>query len=61
MTAGALFGVALAPLCVSVLSGLLGGPATLGHALALVCCVSIILAAAIFSWAGRFFPRKDAS
>jgi hypothetical protein len=32
-----LFGVALAPVTVSVLSGILGGPAMIGKALTLVC------------------------
>jgi MFS family permease len=43
-----LFGVALAPVTVSVLSGKLGGPAMIGKALTLVCVTINALAALVF-------------
>jgi predicted MFS family arabinose efflux permease len=46
--AGAIFGVGLAPLAVSGLSGLLGGPAMIGVALTIVCAVTSLVGALIF-------------
>jgi MFS family permease len=58
MVVGALFGLALAPLLVSSLSGVLGGPAAVGKALAIVCVISSVLAAAIFVRGSRHFPAQ---
>jgi MFS family permease len=43
-----LFGVALAPVTVSVLSGMLGGPAMIGKSLTMVCVTINALAALVF-------------
>jgi hypothetical protein len=55
-----LFGTGLAPITVSVLSGALGGPQTLGKALTLVCVVVGIVCAIAFVLARRYFPGVDA-
>jgi len=57
MVAGALFGVALAPLMVSLLSEFLGGPAMIGSALTVVCVVFSTLGAILFTFGSRVFPR----
>lgn len=53
-----LFGVALAPMMVSLLSGILGGPDMIGRALALVCVTISILAAATFMVGRRFLVDR---
>jgi MFS family permease len=53
---GAIFGVALAPLAVSLLSEALGGPAQLGAALTLVCIISSACGVACLLFGRRFFP-----
>jgi MFS family permease len=58
MVAGAIFGVALAPLLVSSLSGALGGPLMIGTALAAVCVAFSVAGVVIFSWGSRAFPSK---
>lgn len=58
--AAMLFGVGLAPMTVSWLSGALGGLAMIGKALALVCVTSSLLGAAMFAIGRRYFPaRRD--
>ena len=49
-----LFAIGIAPPIVSALSGAIGGPATIGKALSLVCLSTSILAAAAFSVAQRY-------
>jgi len=52
-----LFAIGFAPMAVSLLSGVLGGPATIGKALALVCVSSCVVAATAFSFARGYLPR----
>lgn len=47
----------LAPLTVSYLSGALGGPSFVGHALAAVCVASSLIGAITFASANRYFPE----
>jgi MFS family permease len=54
-TAIVIFGVALAPVLVSLLSAEIGGPAMIGQALAIVCVVSGLLGTASFAFGCRFF------
>jgi MFS family permease len=49
------FSIGLAPMIVSFLSGLLGGPGTLGKALALLCSMVSLLGALTFAWGKRYF------
>ena len=58
--ANALFGLALAPLAVSVLSGAIGGVPMIGRALAMVAVVACLAAAAIFVWGRRGFSQSAA-
>jgi MFS family permease len=60
LVVGSLFFVGLAPLAVSGLSGLLGGEAKIGVALAVVCIVASVLNAAVLSFSARHFPRRNA-
>lgn len=53
-----LFGVGLAPLTVSLLSGVLGGPAFIGRGLALVCVAASALGAMAFLWGSRHYPAR---
>jgi len=55
--ANTLFGVALAPLMVSLLSGAIGGPTAIGRAMAWVCATAGLLGAAAFSLGRQYFPR----
>ena len=55
LVVGSLFFVGLAPLAVSGLSGLLGGEAKIGVALAVVCIVASVLNAAVLSFSARHF------
>ena len=55
---GLLFGLGLAPLTVSLLSGEIGGPSKIGTALTLVCVVTSSLGAAVFASGRRHFPRS---
>jgi len=52
-----LFGVALGPVAVSLVSGALGGPAMVGQALAWVCITANVLCALSFVVGRRSFPR----
>lgn len=55
LTAGVvLFGVALAPLMVSTLSVVMGGPEMIGAALASVCVIAMLLSVASFALGARF-------
>jgi MFS family permease len=55
---GQLFGFGFAPLTVSVLSGLLGDPSSIGQALSIVCVTMSLLGAAIFAVGSRTFPPR---
>lgn len=59
MLAGAcvLFGIGLAPLTVSLLSGAMGGSAMIGKALASICVLTTLLCAATFGFGRRYFAR----
>jgi MFS family permease len=59
--AGAIFGLGLAPITVSVLSGELGGPAMIGRSLSLVCAVTSILGTAAFAVGRRYLPSLPAA
>ena len=52
-----LFALAVAPVAVSLVSGLMGGLATIGDALSIVCVVAGLMATAAFVVAGRFLPQ----
>lgn len=54
IAAGLVFGVGLAPLAVSLLSGVLGGPAMIGKALAIICVATGVLGAISFGWGRRY-------
>jgi MFS family permease len=57
---GAILGVALAPLTVSLLSGAIGGPTMIGHALAVVGATTAALGTATFAFGRRYLPRSKA-
>lgn len=59
--ANLLFGLALAPLAVSRLAGLIGGPAMIGAALALVACATSVTGALIFLAALRSAPTSSSA
>jgi predicted MFS family arabinose efflux permease len=50
-----------APVVVSVLSEMLGGPAMLGRSLSIVCLTSAVLCAATFAATSRHFPSSTAN
>lgn len=52
-----LFALAVAPIAVSLLSEAIGGLATIGKALSIVCMVAGVLSAVTFAFGARFFPR----
>jgi MFS family permease len=54
-----LFAVALAPVTVSLLSSVLGGPAMIGKALAVVCVTVGVLGAAAFMFGRRYFAKFE--
>lgn len=58
--AGALFGLGLAPMTVSLLSGAIGGPAAIGKALSIVCAVTGLAGAALFAHS-RALPGRVGS
>jgi MFS family permease len=58
---GALFGMGAAPLIISVLSGVLGGTAKLGVALAVVCSTTSAVGAWVLWFGGRRFPLRSAA
>jgi MFS family permease len=55
---GAIFGIGLAPLLVSSMSGAIGGPAMIGKSLAIVCATASVLSAATLTFGSRNFPRE---
>lgn len=57
---GALFGIGLAPMLVSLLSDVLGSPSMIGEALSLVCFTTSLIGAAAFAFGRRYFPSKVA-
>jgi len=57
--ANVLLGIGLAPVTVSLLSGLLGGPARIGTALSLTCVVTCLFGAGLFTCGVRHFPRRS--
>lgn len=57
MVVGAFFGMGLAPLLVSSLTGTLGGTQMLGKSLALVCLASSAIGVVVFAFGSRYFPR----
>jgi MFS family permease len=56
---GALFGLGCAPVLVSALSGLLGGPASLGAALSVVCGAMSAAGAAALAYGSRRSPLQE--
>jgi predicted MFS family arabinose efflux permease len=52
-----LFALAVAPVAVSLVSGLMGGLATIGEALSIVCVAAALMATAAFVIASRFLPQ----
>jgi MFS family permease len=58
VTVSLVFGIGLAPLVVSMLSGALGGPTTLALALTLVCTATGMVGSVIFWLARPLFPPK---
>jgi MFS family permease len=60
IVAAALFAIGIAPLAVSTLSGLLGGPQMIGTALAVVCSVTSVIGAIVFGFSRRNFPALQA-
>jgi MFS family permease len=54
---GSVFYIGLAPLTVSELSTLLGGPTRLGEALAIVCLAANLFNTIVFASTARYFPR----
>jgi MFS family permease len=56
--AGTVFGLGLAPVIISLLSAVIGGPAAIGDALATVCVVSSLLGAAALALGARTVPQK---
>jgi hypothetical protein len=54
-SAAAVVGFGGAPLAVSTVSGLLGGPSTIGIALTLICVVTSVVGAGFFALSRRLF------
>lgn len=59
--AAVVFGLGIAPLTVSVLSGMMGGPSRIGEALALVCAITSTLGAITFALGRRCFTGRPLS
>jgi predicted MFS family arabinose efflux permease len=57
--ANTFFGVAVAPVVVSLLSGAIGGPARIGKALILVCMVASLFGAVTFALGARAFRQVE--
>jgi dipeptidyl-peptidase-4 len=57
---GTIFGIGLAPVTVSLLSSVMGGPALIGRALALTCAATSIMGAATFVLGRRHFLLRVA-
>ena len=58
---GLLFGVGLAPMAVSLLSGALGGPSAVGTALSSVCVITSFLGVVALTLGRRHFPSLEKS
>jgi len=56
VVAGATFSIGLAPVVVSALSAVLGGPARIGLALAIVCGSTTLISVVALGWGRRYFP-----
>lgn len=56
--AGAVFGLGLAPVIVSLLSGAIGGPQSIGGALAVVCVTTSLLGAAALAFGAQTVPPR---
>ena len=54
---GTTFGLAVAPVSVSLLAGAIGGSAMIGRSLAVVCAVTCLLGAGTFAIGRRYCPR----
>lgn len=52
------FGLGLAPLIVSLLAGMMGGPAMIGRALACLCAAASLSGAIMFAIGRRYFPNS---
>jgi MFS family permease len=61
ITGASVFCFGAAPVVISVLSGVLGGPTTIGKALTLVCAATSLLGSAVFIFGRQYFPRTTAS
>lgn len=57
ITGAALFFIGVAPLAVSGLSALLGGPNSIGEALAIVTTATSLSGAVVLTFGSRYFPR----
>jgi len=57
-TTGALFGLGIAPMSISLLSGLLGGASHIGVSLAVVCACSSVVGGLSVALSGRSFPVR---
>jgi len=57
-TTGALFGLGIAPLSISLLSGQLGGASHIGVSLAVVCACSSVVGGIAVALSGRSFPAR---
>lgn len=56
---GVLFGVGLAPVTVSLLSGAIGGPAMIGTALGSVCVGTSLFGALAFAYGRKYLPHEN--
>jgi predicted MFS family arabinose efflux permease len=61
VAAGLIFGIGLAPVAVSLLSGAMGGPQAIGYALSVTCITTSIVGAAAFALGRPYFPRNAVS
>jgi len=59
VTASLLFVLGIAPVAVSAMSAAIGGPGTIGRALACVCFITSVLAAAVFVSAMRNYRQPE--
>jgi len=57
LSAGGIIGFGLAPVVVSGVSSMLGGPSTIAHSLAAVCATTSLLSAAVFAFGARSLWR----
>ncbi len=58
MAAIPFFALAVAPVTVSMLSGVLGGTAAIGQPLTIVCVTAFLLAAGAFALGRRYVPAR---